>query len=952
MSKNQAVNIVITGDTKQLKTALGQADGEMKSFGDKVGGFAGKLKGLALVGGAAGAAALGVGFINALDVSAGTAKLAAQLGLTGAESEKAGRIAGDLYADAYGSSLDEVNAAVGAVASSLTDLSDTAGVERLSAKAMDLAAAFEIDVTEGINAASIAVNSGLADDADHAIDLIVAAMQKMPAAMRGELLEASNEYGQFFAAMGFSGEQAFGMLAKAAEDGMYGIDKTGDAIKELSIRATDMSNSTRDAYFLAGLDAEEMATRFLAGGESAHGALQDVIVALKNIQSPVDQATAAIGLFGTPLEDLGVTEIPKFLDSLSGMTDTLGDVGGAASEMGDTLNDNLATKIEGFRRKGLQRLTEFVGNVVIPAIERLEPVVAQVAGWFQREAVPALERFGEAARDVLQPAFEAAASFVTGTLLPGLQRLGDWLGDNKEILAGVATAIGVGLVVAFAAWAKAAAIAAVATIAATWPILAIGAAIAALVAGILWAYNNIEPFRNAIDTVGRVLRDNVWPVLKQVGGFLAGAFADAVKAAGSFITQTLWPALQRVGSAVASVVVPALQRAGEFITGTVVPAFQLWVDVIRTAAAWLIDNLGPVVSELATLIGAVFDRVVQITQASWTVISTVIGAAWTVISAIVSAAWAVIWPIIEGGLSVLTTAWSAAWSIIQAVVPPVWNAIQGVVETALGVVQGVIRTVTGIISGDWGRIWSGIQLTVGSVWRGIQSAVSGAIDAVKRTIGTVMRTISDAWNRTWNGARDRVSSVFRSVTDTVSGAMESARSTVSSMLDRIGGLFSGVQDTIRRALSGIADVASAPFKAAGDAIKRAWNNSIGGKGISVPDIPGLPGRGQRFEIPRLHTGIARVPGIAGSEFPAILEAGESVRSRRQEDQLQMLLGRAEAVVSAQTVQPAQTGASIVIDMRGAIAPTSNDVQRMVVAALEAAVGNGARLPRTARVLAS
>lgn len=327
-----------------------------------------KALGAVKVAGVAAAAAVGTGFASALGQGRSTDRLAASLGLDPAQSAAAGAVAGELYADAYGESFDDVTTAVDAVMSTMRDL-DPEEVERVTAATLDLASAFGLDTVRAASSAGIAISSGLARDADHAVDLMAAAMQRMPAHMREELLEATDEYGPFLAQLGLSGEEAFGLLASASEGGMYSLDKTGDSLKELTIRATDMSAASVTAYEAAGLSADDMAARFLAGGDSARGATNDLIAGLLGIEDPVLQANSAIALFGTPIEDLSVSEIPEFLASLSSMETSLGDVGGSAVALGDTLNDNAATRIEQFKRETLGGLSSFIGDTLIPQIE-------------------------------------------------------------------------------------------------------------------------------------------------------------------------------------------------------------------------------------------------------------------------------------------------------------------------------------------------------------------------------------------------------------------------------------------------------------------------------------------------------------------------------------------------------------------------------------------------------
>lgn len=330
------------------------AKGEAK-LTDMIGGW-GPAAGLA-------AGALGVmmagelldQFFGALERDRDRDRLGAALGLSDGDTMRAGRIAGQLYADAYGESLGEVNAAVEAVGSTLAPfdswLGDDATISRLTAKALDFANVFGVDVAQAVQKAGAMVESGLARDADHAFDLMVSGIQKVPSELRGDALDAVEEYAQHFASLGISGEEAMGLIVEGSRGGRYELDKVGDSLKEFGIRATDMSAASVEAYEAAGLNAEEMSAKILEGGPAAREAMQEIARGLGRIEDPVKRANAAIALFGTPLEDMSVNDIPAFLATLGDLDGGFGDVSGAAADMGTQLNDNLATDIEGIKRK-------------------------------------------------------------------------------------------------------------------------------------------------------------------------------------------------------------------------------------------------------------------------------------------------------------------------------------------------------------------------------------------------------------------------------------------------------------------------------------------------------------------------------------------------------------------------------------------------------------------------
>lgn len=373
----------------------------------------------------AGAAAAGIGIgaaltasiAGALDQQKVTAKLSAQLGDNPWASE-AGTVAANLYKNAFGDSLADASNAVQAVASSIKGLNSAGDLEDVTAKAMNFATAFDEDVSMSVANASTLIGSGLAKDATHAFDLMTVASQKVPAALRGDVMEAAHEYSQFFNTLGFSGEQAFGLLVNASAKGKYGIDKTGDAIKEFTIRATDMSASSQAAYKTLGLNAGEMANAIIAGGDKAQGAYQKVVQGLTSIKDPATQANTAIALFGTPLEDLNTGEIPAFLAQMANVGSGLGNVSGSVTKLGETLNNNASTNLTSFMNQVQMAFVEIVGGRVLP-------IVTDVAAFLA-------SNFG--------PALSAAGDILTGKVIPAVTEFARWVNENRvpiTIVAGL-----------------------------------------------------------------------------------------------------------------------------------------------------------------------------------------------------------------------------------------------------------------------------------------------------------------------------------------------------------------------------------------------------------------------------------------------------------------------------------------------------------------------------------
>lgn len=359
----------------QITAPVGQQGQQQgQSFGQNM------LRGIAAAGIVAGVTKLFASGMNeAIQLNSASGNLQASLGLSAEDAKKHANEISKIYGEAYGGSIEEVETATASVISSIDGMRTASpeAVGEVTRSILALSDAMGIDAARSSQVLGQMVRTGLVSDVQEGTDLLFASLQKVPVNLREDILDAADEYGPFFAQLGISGEEAFNMLVKGSEQGMYGIDKTGDALKELTIRATDMSTASQDAFTALGLDAQSMAERFLAGGDTAKGALNEMVTALLSIQDPALQANTAIALFGTPVEDLGVDKIPGFLAALQTTNNVLGDTAGKADEAKKALGDTFASQLESVKRQFNQTL----GEIALPLLEAMLPVLQGISAF-------------------------------------------------------------------------------------------------------------------------------------------------------------------------------------------------------------------------------------------------------------------------------------------------------------------------------------------------------------------------------------------------------------------------------------------------------------------------------------------------------------------------------------------------------------------------------------------
>ncbi|BDZ40828.1 hypothetical protein GCM10025865_01270 [Paraoerskovia sediminicola] len=659
----------LRGAEKAISKELGSSKvvSEGEKAGEKVGG--GMSKGLSTalkIGAAAAAVVVAKGFADALGREKAADKTAAQLGLSEKQSKAAGAVAGSLYANAYGESMGDAQAAVGSVLSSIEGMSKASPkeLEKVTASALDLSSAFDLDVSESARNAGILMKTGLAKDATGAFDLITASLQAVPEAMRGEVTDATQEYSDSFAALGFTGEQAMGLLVSATENGQYGVDKMGDAIKEFTIRGTDMSKTTNAAYDAIGLNSKKTANDLLAGGDRASEAFQKIVTGVQGIEDPAEQSQAALALFGTPLEDLGVNEIPKFLESLSGAETGLGDVSGAAAAMGDTLNDNLGTRLEGWKRS----LETFASGAIMSVISGFEDGSSGAGGF-----AGVMERVGAVTR--------TAFDYFQTTIIPALSSTYEWVKKNAEWLGPLAAGV-VATVAAYRtyiavtkAWMVATQAARAAQIALNIamranPVGLIIAAVTGLVAALVWFFTKTETGRKIVATA--------WAGIKL-----------AISAVTKWFVQTAWPAIKKV--------IDFLVLAFQVAKAAIAAAWDGVKKALSATWEWIRDNVFAKVKSGASAIGTAFETVKGVIGTAWGNVKTALNNTWTWIRDNIFAKF-------KTGVSAIGT----AFETVKGVIKTAWDKIKSI---AAKPVNFIIETVyTKGIKKVWDKIAGAVGL--------------------------------------------------------------------------------------------------------------------------------------------------------------------------------------------------------------------------------------------------
>ena len=698
----------VAASMKDVEQSAGDAGGSLDDLVGKLGGLAGA---------AAGVGSIGAVIAEGFDMQTSIDMMNNQLGLTGAAAQDAADQVSVAMRGGVAGGVDEATEAIGSLQSQFKYLGfegeQTAG--DLSDNFLAFTKTFGVDMAEATQTAGQLIQNGLATDVEDAADLMTASFQRVPAAMRDEMPEILNEYGQNFKNLGFSGEQAFGLLAAQAEKGKFALDKTGDALKEFTIRGTDMSESSTTAFETLGLSAEEMADKIVQGGPGAQDALKQTAQALLDVEDPTERSNLAISLFGTQMEDLGVDQVPAFMDALASGSDSLGEFQGSSQDLADQMSNSLEGRMNAL--KGT--VQDLAGQGFMKLWDALEPIV-------------------------------------------------DWAKNNSAWLTPIAVGVGVfagALTLAAtgaALWAGAQMLLNTALF--TSPITWIVAAIAGLVAALVWVFTKTE------------WGQKVWE-----------GFMDVLKG--------VW----------------------EWIKGTFGPVFSWLGDVIGDVWQSILDGWDLLWQGIQTAWNSVLKPVLDL---MWTVISTTIGIIGTVILAPLLIAWNLLsWGISAAWNNIIKPAWDAMSIAIQWL----WN---NVLSPVFGWISAGWQLLTDGIKWYWENVtkpaWDALQAAAQWMWYNVLSPVFGFI---KSGWELLSQGISAIWNNVIRPVWDTFGSVIDFV---VHNVVEPAFEAVKTALGKVGDFFGSVVDGIKSVWNGLKSILAKPINfmigtVYNGGILKAWN---------------------------------------------------------------------------------------------------------------------------------
>lgn len=621
---------------------------------------------------------IGIGVASAktaMDFEAAMNEVSAISGATGGELEKLSELAKEMGRTTKFSAAESADALkyMGMAGWKTEDMiSGLPGILNLAAAGgTELGLTSDI-VTDGLTALGLS-----ASDTDKFVDIMAATCNSANTniEMMGETL---SYVGPVAGTLGINMSDlslAVGLMANAGIKGGTAGTALRSGLTNL-VKPTDQMQSAMEKYNISLFENAD-------GSVDLMGTMKNLRTQLKDVDKTT-QANILSSIFGKEAMSGWASIVNATEDDFNKLALAIDGSDGTAKNMADTMMAGA--------KGALIELKSAIEGVAITIGERIIPYVEKFADWMSK-LCESFQALTPEMQDMILKGAMIAAS--VGPILLILGKLSLGIGTLIGWMAGISRACG-----AVAAGTKGVGAIMTAVFGPAGIVILIVAAIAAVVAGLMYLWKNNEDFRNFIITTWQAIVDFMTPILETIKNTVI--------------------------------------QAWENIVAYATPIIENIKQIIISAWEYIVSTLEPIIEQMKQTIGAAWEFIKTLTVFIWDIIKDKFMTVFDNIKTLITAFVAVVKYI-----------WTNFGDIIIATCKNSWDMVVGVFKGVFKVIEGIFDVFSGLLSGNWSKVWEGMKNIVSGIWDGIVSIVKGGINFLISALNSFIRGINKVKVPSW-----------------------------------------------------------------------------------------------------------------------------------------------------------------------------------------------------------
>ena len=384
------------------------------------------------------------------------------------------------------------------------------------------------------------------------------------------------------------------------------------------------------------------------------------------------------------------------------------------------------------------------------------------------------------------------------------------------------------------------------------PFVALGIAIAAIVAGLVYFFTQAETGKKAWASFIDFLKsawDGIVSFFSGIGQWFADIWNGVVDGAKGIWQglvdwfsgiiqgiQNIWNGIITFFTTLWTTVVTGIQTAWAGVTGFFTGLWNGIVNIVTTA----FTTIASLVTGAYNWFITTFQPLISFYQSIFNLIGSIINVAFQLILAIIRGAYQLVLNAWQGLSGFFGGIFNAVRNIVSVVFIAIgsfavsaWNVLVGAWNAVAGFFSGIFNAVRGIVSSVFSSIGSFASSAWGvvhSIWSAVAGFFSGIFNAVRGVVSGVFGSLGGFASSAWS----RISGVFSGVGSFFSGVFNGARNAVSGAFSAFGQFAANAYNAITGAFSGIGSFFSGIF----GGISSTINSVLGGVTSTINNISG------------------------------------------------------------------------------------------------------------------